>query len=83
MATKFWHSCCDQVTLEGNSSATENRKSVGISRTSSAPLAVPTKQRREGENYHCHFRQDTGLYGLGPDVDCTKNFKVNADAQSL
>jgi hypothetical protein len=30
------------------------------------------KQRREGECYHCHFRQDTGLYRLGPDVDCER-----------
>jgi hypothetical protein len=41
------------------------------------------KDSDEAACCHCDFRQDTELYGLGPDVDCTKNFKVNADVQSL
>ena len=36
------------------------------------PWRSRQKQRREGECYHCHFRQDTGLYGLGLDVDCER-----------
>jgi hypothetical protein len=73
MATKFWHSCCDHVTVDGNSSVSPPHE-----------LGLGGSPDKDGdERQPLSFSPDTELYGLGPDVDCTKNFKVDADAQSL
>jgi hypothetical protein len=83
MATKFWHSCCDHVTVDGNSSATENRLKGWYLPHELGLGGSPDKDSDEAACCHCDFRQDTELCGLGPNGDCTKNFKVNADVQSL